>query len=753
MAASLWRVDQRLAALGEERAALDGERAALLAELAAGPASPAPGPASPVPGAGTPAPPEGADQRSVDDGRAGHGPQRLLLVTGVVLVTASALGLGALAVTRLGALGQLGVLVVLVTASLLASWWSQRQRLGASAESFAVLAVALTVTGAGAVRSQGIVGPQTVPDRAWPLVVLAALCLLSALAGATLRRQGRPMAFGWAALSTGALVPGALALLVGGGQVGLAAVLLGAALVLPVAAPLLAGHGPAARLGVLLVAAVHLGLGVVVALASLLEPPARADALLAALVLAVLALGAVAWAAPASARWPAARAALPVEIARAATPTAWVAAGAAVLAAASAGGAQVLVVVGAVLAAASAALLITGATRVPWAALVTAQAVAVACLLLVPSRRALEVVGTSSPPSGSWAAWALVAAAAAATALVRPRPGPVAAPSRTAPSWTVPSRSASSPAAPATAGGASAVWAALAAAAAVAAALSVPATWSAAVVGGDDPRVPALAVVATVALVLAAPVAVEHRARPARPARSDVAAVLVTAWAAASALAVVLALDAGGSDLGEVVPSPARSVLALAGVQALVLGARPRWHRVRAGGVALLSVAWWATAGDVLPAGAPVEAWTLPPALLALVVGALAWRRHPSLSSWAVLGPALLIALAPSTVVAVTVDAPGGTGVTGSVVRPVALVLVSLVLVRLGAQQSWQAPLVLGASAAILAPLVQLGPFLAQVPLWVATGLSGVVVLVTAVRLEAARRSSARALTWFSALR
>lgn len=722
VAASLWSVDQRIAALNRERAAI-------LAQLVA---SDDRGAARV--GAGSPPSPQGDATASTSDGS--QGAQRVLLVAGVVLVTASALGLGALAVTRLGALGQLAVLALLVAGALAASRWSLVRRLTASGESFAVLAVALAATGAGAVRSRGVIGPETVPDRAWPLVVVASLCLLSVLAAATLRRDGRPMAFGWAALATGALVPSMLAVLLDVGGAGLAAVLLGAAALLPLVAPALRSHGPVARGAVLVVAVLHLVVGALVATGLLLDVPEPPDALALSGVLAALAVAALLW--RLAARRPGEPAPL-VAVARSASSTAvvvaWAAGGGAVLAAVGAGGRGALVVAGTVLALAAAAALAARAP-LPRAAPLVALATAAACLVLQAAWGILSLVpdlpASPSVPSSVPAAWTAVSLAAAVAALRPPQPRgdrDRARPAATA--WAVPTAPAAL------------VWTALSGTAAVVAALALPADLPS-LLGDGGPRVSALALVATVALALAA----AHRSRAAGPAGAGVEGVLVGVWAAALGLAVLVPF-ADLVDEAPGAPTAVRAVLALGGAQALLHGLLPGRAVFRALGVLVLSWAWWLSVGDLFGPHPAVEAWSLPPAVLALGVGAATWRSHPSLPSGAVLGPGLLAGLAPSAVWASTVDAPGG----GTWVRPSVVVLVAVVVAVAGTRLSWQAPLVVGAAAAVAVALSQVGPYVARAPVWLTTGLAGVVVLALAVRLEVARRSSARALSWLAALR
>lgn len=234
----------------------------------------------------------------------------------------------------------------------------------------------------------------------------------------------------------------------------------------------------------------------------------------------------------------------------------------------------------------------------------------------------------------------------------------------------------------------------------------------------------------------------------------------MTAWALAVLLALIdagSALLTGGLD-ARAPGIPAEAVLGLAGVQALAYSLLPGRALARVLGVIAVSLAWWTwLAGEAFSDGAPVELWSLPPAALALVVGALTWKVRPSISSWAAIGTGLAAALAPSTVASfdavVPAPAAGPDPWGEQTVRAVVVVVVGALLVVAGVRRGWQAPVVLGALAALVVGAAQIGPYVTAAPLWLTTGLAGVGVLALAVRLEAARRSSARALGWLRALR
>jgi hypothetical protein len=182
-------------------------------------------------------------------------------------------------------------------------------------------------------------------------------------------------------------------------------------------------------------------------------------------------------------------------------------------------------------------------------------------------------------------------------------------------------------------------------------------------------------------------------------------------------------------------------VLGVAGLAALGRSLVPQRGWWCCPGVFLLAVAWWVLLDDT--SATTPELWTVPPAVLALAVGALAWQRQPSAPSWLVLGPGLVAGLVPSVWLTVTEQESTRVALT---VAAAALVCV------LGVWRSWQAPLVTGAVAAIVVAVGQLGPYVVGAPVWASLGAAGVLLLVLAVRIEQARQDTRRAVGWLRAL-
>jgi hypothetical protein len=105
------------------------------------------------------------------------------------------------------------------------------------------------------------------------------------------------------------------------------------------------------------------------------------------------------------------------------------------------------------------------------------------------------------------------------------------------------------------------------------------------------------------------------------------------------------------------------------------------------------------------------EAYTLPFAVLALVIGLIELRRRPELGSWLAYGPALVAAFAPTLTIVLVTDA--------SPIRRVLLLVAAVLTVALGSVRRHKAPVTIGAAVTVLAAaneLVVVGRYL---PLWI----------------------------------
>ena len=146
-------------------------------------------------------------------------------------------------------------------------------------------------------------------------------------------------------------------------------------------------------------------------------------------------------------------------------------------------------------------------------------------------------------------------------------------------------------------------------------------------------------------------------------------------------------------------------------------------------GVSLLWLRLWMA--DVVL----VEAYSLP---LAVGVGLLGWivhRRGHGGGSWAVAGPALLVAIVPSTLMAL--QAPGE-------LRSLVVIAAAVVMIVVGATLGWKAPLVLGAAVATVVGLAELWPAINRLPRWSVLAALGLTLIVLGARIEEGKKGVAR---------
>jgi general stress protein CsbA len=127
-----------------------------------------------------------------------------------------------------------------------------------------------------------------------------------------------------------------------------------------------------------------------------------------------------------------------------------------------------------------------------------------------------------------------------------------------------------------------------------------------------------------------------------------------------------------------------------------------------------------------------VEAYTLPFAALALLIGVLEARHRPDLSSWAAYGPALVAAFLPTlTIVLFSSTGP---------VRQVVLLLGAVAVLIAGSMRRQRAPVVVGAIVTAITALrliTEVGPWLILIPI-------GLTLLVLGANYEKRRRDIQR---------
>lgn len=151
----------------------------------------------------------------------------------------------------------------------------------------------------------------------------------------------------------------------------------------------------------------------------------------------------------------------------------------------------------------------------------------------------------------------------------------------------------------------------------------------------------------------------------------------------------------------------------------------------------------------VLYAVTPVELVTVPPAVGLIALGARALRRHPQARTWPTLGPGLALLTVPSLLH----DFFGGTDLW----RVVALGVVAVGMVVIGAVWRLQAPLILGSAVLLAHGIAQLWPWISSayvyVPWWLWLGIGGALLIYLAARYESSMRALRTSFTAVTSLR
>ena len=149
---------------------------------------------------------------------------------------------------------------------------------------------------------------------------------------------------------------------------------------------------------------------------------------------------------------------------------------------------------------------------------------------------------------------------------------------------------------------------------------------------------------------------------------------------------------------------------------------------------------------------------TVPPALGLIFLGGRVMRRDAAVRSWPALGPGLALLTIPSLVydflapsLVDDIDRPE------MLWRVVALGVVSLGLVVIGAVRRLQAPLVLGSVVLLVHAVAQLWPWISSVytavQWWVWLGIGGALLIFLAARYERRVRQLRAAVTAVTSLR
>jgi len=244
-----------------------------------------------------------------------------------------------------------------------------------------------------------------------------------------------------------------------------------------------------------------------------------------------------------------------------------------------------------------------------------------------------------------------------------------------------------------------------------AAAIGVPRHWS------------AISVMAVAALALAAAAAVPKLRRV--TARGEGPAL---EWSGYAGGLTALVLAAGSLPHLAALVAAWGAVLGISAVRPGRSGTQRRMLLWCALGFEL--AAWWLVM-QIVDVGL-IEAYTVPFAVLALLVGLIELRHRPELGSWAAYGPALGAAFVPTLAIVLTTDT--------SPVRRILLLLGAVATLIVGSRARQRAPVVVGSVVTAVAALHEL----VTVSVWLIFIPIGVLLVVLGANYEKRRRDFLR---------
>jgi len=212
----------------------------------------------------------------------------------------------------------------------------------------------------------------------------------------------------------------------------------------------------------------------------------------------------------------------------------------------------------------------------------------------------------------------------------------------------------------------------------------------------------AFPVLAVAALLLAFPL-VLPRIRLRDTTREEIMVIEATAYMGC----------AGALALTYRAPGATAAVLTALGAVLGLAASRPgreeryrRWLVVSAAATEVVAVWLIARLGGV----ASIEAYTLPFAALALLIGLMELRRRPDLGSTWAYGPALVAGFAPTLAVVLTTDA--------STPRRVLLIVAAVLTVAIGSVRRQKAPVIVGSVVTVVATVHELVLLGRLLPWW-----------------------------------
>ncbi|MFI5692501.1 SCO7613 C-terminal domain-containing membrane protein [Kribbella sp. NPDC051586] len=134
-----------------------------------------------------------------------------------------------------------------------------------------------------------------------------------------------------------------------------------------------------------------------------------------------------------------------------------------------------------------------------------------------------------------------------------------------------------------------------------------------------------------------------------------------------------------------------------------------------------------------------LEWYTVPPALVLLAAGFLAYRNQ---STWISLAPCLLIGLLPSTLVP-----------ADNWLRTTLVVAAALAIVLIATRHSLQAPFLIGAAVLAKTAIWQFLDLAPQIPRWITLATAGLLLLLVGATYERRLTQAKQATRWIASLR
>jgi len=207
-----------------------------------------------------------------------------------------------------------------------------------------------------------------------------------------------------------------------------------------------------------------------------------------------------------------------------------------------------------------------------------------------------------------------------------------------------------------------------------------------------------------------------------------------------AAVGLTVAVVAVGDAIGRDWTHAASGLAAAYGLLAVGYAALPHRRAVVTAAIGALAAAAWV---ELVAAGVDVlEAYTVPVAGLLLAAGLWSHRELHD-SSWLTAGPGLAVGLLPSAVY---------TAVSDPLPRVALTLLVAATTLWVGAWRRRQALVVVGATAAGLVGLTQLGPIVVHLDKSVVIGVVGVGLLAIGARYEQRRSDARAAVSWLASM-